>query len=126
MTAVVGVLFADYYLLRKRRVHVHDLYEMNGQYHYWKGINFAGFIAWIVGGAVANMLSAYSSIVGFIVGAALYYVLAKYWWFRMYPQAEINDPSDEKYLGITAGNSWTIDENDATDAKVVDGMVEQL
>ena len=36
-------------------------------------------------------------------------MLAKYWWFKKYPQAEILDPSDEKYLGITTGRSWEID-----------------
>ena len=108
LTAIVGILFTDYYVLRKRRVHVVDLYEMNGQFKYWKGINAAGFIAWIIGGTAANLLPAYSSLIGFGVGAIVYYVLAKYWWFKKYPQAEIDDPSDEKYLGITAGRDWEI------------------
>ncbi|MEK4627306.1 MAG: NCS1 family transporter [Solibacillus sp.] len=109
LSSIVGILFADYYLIRKRRVNVKDLYEMNGQYRYYKGINFAGIIAWIVGGLIANIWPAYSSLVGFIVGAVLYYVLAKFWWFKKYPQAEITNPSDEVYLGITAGRSWEID-----------------
>ena len=110
LSSIVGILFADYYLLRKRRVHVKDLYEANGQFKYMKGFNLAGLIAWIVGGVIANMLSTYSSIVGFAVGAVLYYVLAKYWWFKKYEQAEIVDPSDDKYLGITVGRDWEIDE----------------
>lgn len=109
LSSIVGILFADYYLIRKRRVNVTDLYEANGQFKYMKGFNLAGLIAWIVGGVIANMLSTYSSIVGFVVGAALYYVLAKYWWFKKYEQAEIIDPSDEKYLGITVGRDWEID-----------------
>jgi nucleobase:cation symporter-1, NCS1 family len=109
LSSIVGILFADYYLIRKRRVNVKDLYEMNGQYRYYKGINFAGIIAWIVGGLIANIWPAYSSLVGFFVGAVLYYVLAKFWWFKKYPQAEITNPSDEDYLGITAGRSWEID-----------------
>ncbi|MGN1401005.1 MAG: NCS1 family transporter [Bacillus sp. (in: firmicutes)] len=109
LSSIVGILFADYYLLRKRRVHVVDLYEMNGQFKYWKGINLAGFLAWMIGGTAANLLPAYSSLVGFVVGAAVYYILANYWWFKKYPQAEIEDPSDEKYLGITAGRDWQID-----------------
>lgn len=35
--------------------------------------------------------------------------LAKYWWFKKYPQAEIVNPSDDEYLGITAGRSREID-----------------
>jgi len=109
LTAIVGILFADYYLLRKRRVNVHDLYEVDGQFKYMKGFNWAGMIAWIIGGVIANLLPAYSSLVGFAVGAIVYYVLAKYWWFKKYPQAEIEEPSDEKYLGITVGRDWEIE-----------------
>ena len=109
LSSIVGILFADYYLLRKRRVNVKDLYEVNGQYRYLKGVNLAGIIAWIIGGLIANIWPAYSSLIGFAVGAAIYYVLAKFWWFKKYPQAEILNPSDEEYLGITAGRSWEIE-----------------
>ncbi|MGE8003376.1 NCS1 family transporter [Lysinibacillus sp. NPDC093216] len=105
LTAIVGILFADYYLIRKRRVHVKALYDLEGQFKYLKGFNIAGLIAWVIGGAVANIFSTYSSLVGFFVGALVYYVLAKYWWFKKYPQAELKDPSDAKYLGITAGHN---------------------
>lgn len=109
LSSIVGILFADYYLLRKRRVNVTELYELNGQYRYLKGVNLAGIIAWILGGLIANIWPAYSSLIGFFVGAVIYFVLAKYWWFKKYPQAEIVNPSDEDYLGITAGRSWEID-----------------
>ncbi|MEA1852564.1 NCS1 family transporter [Cytobacillus sp. OWB-43] len=120
LTSIVGILFADYYLLRKRRVNVPALYENEGQFKYFAGFNGAGLIAWIVGGICANLLSTYSSIVGFVVGAVLYYVLAKYWWFKKYKQSEMNDPSDEKYLGITVGRDWvlSIDEQEIVNTKV--------
>ena len=108
LSSIVGILFVDYYVLRKRRINAVDLYEMNGQFRYMNGFNFAGLIAWIIGGIVANLLPTYSSIVGFVVGAIVYYFLAKYWWFKKYKQAEIEDPSDEKYLGITVGHDWDI------------------
>ncbi|MDQ0268261.1 NCS1 family transporter [Cytobacillus purgationiresistens] len=112
LTSIVGILFADYYLLRKRRVNVKALYEGDGQYKYLSGFNLAGLVAWITGGVAANLLPAYSSLVGFAVGAAVYYVLAKYWWFEKYKQAEIEDPSDEKYLGLTVGRDWEITEEE--------------
>ncbi|MBE4908458.1 cytosine permease [Bacillus luteolus] len=108
LSAIVGILFTDYYVLRKRRVNVHDLYKADGQFRYMNGINIAGLISWIVGGFAAYWLSAYSFFVGFGVGAIMYYVLCKYWYFNKYKQAEIEDPSDEKYLGITAGRDWEI------------------
>ena len=116
LSAIVGILFADYYLLRKRRVNVPDLYEQNGQYRYLNGVNLAGFIAWIIGGLAAYFLSNYSFLVGFLVGAGTYYILAKYWWFQKYRQAEMDDPSDEKYLGITVGRDWVIESGNESQA----------
>ncbi|MFC0560350.1 NCS1 family transporter [Halalkalibacter alkalisediminis] len=110
LSAIVGILVADYYLIRKRRVNVPDLYRDEGQYTYLGGFNLAGFIAFVLGGIAAYFLSNYSFIVGFAVGLTAYYFLAKYWWFVKYKQAEMEDPSDEKYLGITVGRDWVIEE----------------
>ncbi|WP_338786018.1 NCS1 family transporter [Metabacillus sp. FJAT-53654] len=110
LSAIVGILVADYYFIRKRRVNVPDLYESNGQYKYMYGVNVAGFIAWIAGAVSSYFVPSYSFLVGFVVGAVCYYLLAKYWWFVKYKQAEIEDPSDEKYLGLSVGRDWVIDD----------------
>lgn len=109
LSAIVGILFADYYVIRKRRVNVPELYEQAGQYSYHMGVNWAGMIAWAIGGGASVIFSEYSFIVGFLLSAVSYYVLAKYWWFEKYKQAELKDLNDEKYLGITAGRDWVID-----------------
>ncbi|MBB6450069.1 NCS1 family nucleobase:cation symporter-1 [Geomicrobium halophilum] len=109
LAAIVGILVVDYYVIRKRRVNVTDLYEETGQYHYWKGINVAGLLAWVSGGAVSIFFPSYSFIVGFLVGGFVYYILAKYWWFEVYKQAELENPNDEMYLGLTVGRDWTIE-----------------
>ncbi len=114
LSSIVGILFTDYYVLRKRRVNVHELYEDHGQFKYMNGFNLAGMIAWVIGGFAAYWLPAYSFLVGFVVGAVIYYFLAKYWWFKKYQQAEIADPSDEKYLGITVGRDWVIETRSET------------
>ncbi|WP_066304713.1 NCS1 family transporter [Bacillus sp. FJAT-29814] len=110
LSAIVGILFADYYLNRKRRVNVPELYEDHGQFKYLGGVNVAGFIAWIIGGIASYFVPEYGFLVGFLIGAGVYYVLAKYWWFNLYRQAELEDPDDEKYLGISVGRDWVIDE----------------
>ncbi|MBB6452539.1 NCS1 family nucleobase:cation symporter-1 [Salirhabdus euzebyi] len=109
LSAIVGILFVDYYILRKRRVNVHDLYETHGQFRYMNGVNMAGLLAWVVGGLASYFVSTYSFFVGFGIGGLVYYFLAKHWYFKKYKQAEIEDPSDEKYLGITVGRDWIID-----------------
>lgn len=110
LSVIVGIIFADYYLLRKRRMNVYDLYEHKGQYRYDGGVNWAGIISWVIGSVLAYSFSTYSFFVGFAAGAAIYYVLAKYWYFNKHRQAEIDNPSDEDYLGITVGRDWEIGE----------------
>ncbi|TCP27097.1 NCS1 family nucleobase:cation symporter-1 [Scopulibacillus darangshiensis] len=110
LSSVTGILFADYYLIRKRRVNVQDLYKNAGQYKYHGGVNIAGFIAWFAGGIIAYFFMDYSFIIGFIVASVVYYVLAKFWYFKRFPQEEVENPSDEDYLGITVGRDWVIDD----------------
>lgn len=115
LSASVGIIITDYYIIRKRRLNVHDLYERNGQYRYRNGINWAGMISFVVGGGVALLFQTYSFFVGCFIAGFVYYFLAKYWWFKKYKQAEIEDPSDEKYLGTTVGREWVIDMKPAHD-----------
>jgi len=91
-----GVLIADYYLVRKQKVDVDDMFTMSptGKYWYSKGYNPAAVYATIVGallamfpvlfnGAIDGMeiagmstVSKYSWFIGCGVGFALYHVLA--------------------------------------------------
>ncbi|GAK13513.1 NCS1 family transporter [Geomicrobium sp. JCM 19039] len=112
LAAIVGILVVDYYIIRKRRVNVTDLYEETGQYHYWKGINVAGLLAWIAGGGGSLLFPSYSFIIGLVLGGTVYYVLAKYWWFKRYPQAELENPDDDTYLGLTVGRDWTVQDEE--------------
>lgn len=115
LAGLVGILFTDYYIIRKRRLNVKELYEQNGQYRYHAGLNWAGLISWAIGGTAAVIFSNYSFVVGFALSAVSYYVLAKYWWIEKYKQAELVDPSDEKYLGITVGRDWKIETAEANE-----------
>ncbi|MGZ9815137.1 NCS1 family transporter [Peribacillus simplex] len=119
LASIVGILIADYYFLRKRRVNVKELYESEGQYKYLNGVNWAGIISWVIGGIGATIFSNYSFIIGFLLGGASYYILAKYWWFKQYEQAEIIDPSDEKYLGISVGRDWKIGKGRELEEEIV-------
>ena len=87
---VSGIIVCDYYIFRKRKLDINALYDMNGQYSYWNGINPAGIIASIIGIIVSIPFWDYVFFVSFMVGGIVYYLLMKYWILKKYPQPEIN------------------------------------
>ncbi|WP_149563705.1 NCS1 family nucleobase:cation symporter-1 [Streptomyces cacaoi] len=73
-----GVIMADYWLLRKARVNVPDLYteDAGGEYHYRSGRNPRAVAAFVPSAAVAVLLAlvpAFHAVAGFswFIGAAL-------------------------------------------------------
>ena len=87
-----GVLIADYYLIRKEKVVVDDLFTMDesGKYWYSKGYNRVAVIATVVGAVLAvipvltgatvpgmAVAAQYSWFIGAGVAFGLYYLLAK-------------------------------------------------
>jgi len=87
-----GVLIADYYLIRRQRVAVDDLFTMSprGRYWYRNGYNPAAVIATAAGAAIAMVpvlwtggpgmkdTAQYSWFIGMGLGFIVYYVLAPY------------------------------------------------
>ena len=83
---VAGILICDYYLIKKQRLNVTDLYMHKGDYTYKNGINYKGIIALISGIIVAmiglvappvKFLYDYAWFVGFGVSFVVYYLIMK-------------------------------------------------
>jgi len=77
-----GVIMADYWLLRRARVNVPDLYtdHPQGDYHYRRGYNLRAVWAFVPGAAISVVLAlvpAFHAVAGFswFIGAALAAVL---------------------------------------------------
>lgn len=49
---LLGVLAADYYVLRGRRYEVQELYEPRGRYWYTGGVNWLAVVVWLLGAAL--------------------------------------------------------------------------
>jgi cytosine/uracil/thiamine/allantoin permease len=47
----MGVMVADFYLVRKMRVRLSELYKSHGDFWYSGGVNWRAFPAWIIGWA---------------------------------------------------------------------------
>ncbi|MFC7364160.1 MULTISPECIES: NCS1 family nucleobase:cation symporter [Bhargavaea] len=89
LSPIVGIMVADYYLLRKRKLNLEELYTVNGQYKYWKNINPAAVIAYIPAGLSVMFFPDYGFVSALVISIALYYPLMKYWICRIYIQPEI-------------------------------------
>jgi NCS1 family nucleobase:cation symporter-1 len=109
LSAVCGILIVDYYIIRKRRVNVEELFRNHGQYRYWKGINPAGMIAWIIGGGLALYFRDYMYFIGLGTGGILYYILMKTWVLKKYPQKEVESGFSDEYLGVSVGKENDFD-----------------
>ncbi|MEU7811541.1 NCS1 family nucleobase:cation symporter-1 [Pseudonocardia sp. NPDC049154] len=76
-----GVLIADYYLIKKGRVVVDDLYTLkaDGTYHYSKGYNPVAIVATVAGAVVAMAVVLFGSTTAaafsWFIGAAVAFVL---------------------------------------------------
>jgi NCS1 family nucleobase:cation symporter-1 len=111
LSAVAGIIICDYYVIRKRRLNVKDLYRTEGQFKYDSGINWAGILAWLIGASLALVFIKYMYVVGFPAGFVAYYLLMKYWYLNKHKQAEVESNYSDVYLGTSVGRDWEIDEN---------------
>lgn len=113
-STMYGMTIADFLLLRKRKLNVPELYQTSGgQYEYFHGFNPAGVFSFLIGLGFCVLLPDYAFIAGVISSMISYYLLAKFWVFKKYPQADYED-AGEAYRGISAGRDWTYDEATAT------------
>jgi NCS1 family nucleobase:cation symporter-1 len=99
MGALGGILICDYWLLRKQRLDVDDLFRMNGRYRYMNGVNPRAVIALVLsilpvapgfvraavtpGGRVANpgffdQLYSYAWFVTFGLSFLIYWLLMRH------------------------------------------------
>ena len=55
LAPVFGIMITDYYIIKKQKLDVGDLFSESpsGKYHYNNGFNMKGMIAWILSGYIA-------------------------------------------------------------------------
>ena len=109
-SSVLGLSFADYFFIRRRRINIPELYNISGgQFMYAHGWNLAGVITVILSLTCCYFASDYSIFVGLSVGFISYALLGKLWFFKKYPQAETSAKGDE-FRGSSANKEWVFDE----------------
>jgi NCS1 family nucleobase:cation symporter-1 len=72
---IVSILLVEYYILRKQKVNVAELYQADGPF---SGLNKNALIAMLIGAGAAFLLVDLAWIIGFVVAGISYYLLSKY------------------------------------------------
>lgn len=106
LSAIGGIMVADYYVIRRRRLNVPALYDPEGQYRYGRGFNPAGLLAWVLAGAIAAWWSVYAFVIGFPLGFLLYLALMRGLVLSRYRQAELASEGSDDYLAASVGMDW--------------------
>ena len=93
---VAGMMIADFYFLRKRKLNVKDFYVENGEYTYAKGWNPCAFIAYALGTAGGLLYSDLGFLLAMLVGGVSYYLLMRFWGAKKYNQVSILENFEKK------------------------------
>jgi len=72
---IVSILLIEYYILRKQKVNVAELYKEDGQF---SGYNPAAILAMLIGAAAAFTKVELAWVIGVVVGGIAYLLLMKY------------------------------------------------
>ncbi|CAF1496109.1 unnamed protein product, partial [Adineta ricciae] len=119
VSAIVGVILSDYYLVRHEHLETNELFSgsRSGLYYYTYGINWRAYIAYIAG-ILINILGFINAIgvsvpsiitkmyqlnffLGMIVSGGLYYILHKLSPVQTYMKTEKNISNDnDKIISI--------------------------
>ncbi|KAL6399909.1 hypothetical protein AUP68_17319 [Ilyonectria robusta] len=95
MGPLAGVMVCDYYIIKKRKLNIHELYRSNGIYWYDGGVNWRAYAAFITGFAPllpgfaksikhelnvggAWKIYTFAWIFGFTLSTLVYYVICTY------------------------------------------------
>ncbi len=75
-----GVVLTDYFIIRKRKLEIEEIYKVDGEYWYFKGFNITALMSWALGFITFEIIAImkYSiggSIPSMIVGGAFYYFI---------------------------------------------------
>lgn len=74
---IIGIMLADYFLVRKTVVNVDDLYNAGGQYEYTKGFNMGAILTMAISFGLSLLAGDYSFFAGLAISIVVYVVLMK-------------------------------------------------
>lgn len=98
LSPVAGVMLADYYVIRRRRLSPRRLFQADGPYWYARGFNPAALLAHAIASVLGVVFLKYSWLVSVPTAIVLYLILMRFWILRVLPAA---GPGPDDGLGTT-------------------------
>ena len=86
---VAGMMIADYYFLRKRKLNIKDFYVENGEYKYAKNWNPLAFVAYAIGTVAGLLIPDWGFLVALFFGGLSYYLMMRFYGAKKYHQTSI-------------------------------------
>ena len=83
---IIGIMLADYFLVRKCTLNVYDLYNVGGQYHYTRGFNMSSVVTMVVSFGLSLLAGDYSFFAGLAISVVIYVILMKNFTLKKYDQ----------------------------------------
>ena len=77
-----GVIFMDYFIVKRKRYNIEEVYKTRGVYWYWEGVNTRAVAAWAIGILIYYSIVYYvpwlgASIPSLTTTAFLYWTLTR-------------------------------------------------
>ena len=83
---IIGIMLADYFIIRKCKLNVKDLYTAGGQYEYSKGFNMSAMIALFASFFIGLFFGDYAFFAGSFASVIIYCILMKTVTLKKYNQ----------------------------------------
>nr|D6R8X8.2 RecName: Full=Hydantoin permease; Short=MHP; AltName: Full=Hydantoin transport protein; AltName: Full=NCS1 benzyl-hydantoin transporter; AltName: Full=Nucleobase cation symporter 1; Short=NCS1; AltName: Full=Sodium-coupled secondary active transport protein; AltName: Full=Sodium-hydantoin transporter Mhp1 [Microbacterium liquefaciens] len=94
---LAGIMISDYFLVRRRRISLHDLYRTKGIYTYWRGVNWVALAVYAVALAVSFLTPDLMFVTG-LIAALLLHIPAMRWVAKTFPLFSEAESRNEDYL----------------------------
>ncbi len=83
---VIGIILADYFIIRKTKLNVQDFYTLGGQYEYDGGFNISAIVALVLGFGASFLNASYGFYFGLIAAPVIYVVMMNLYTLKKYDQ----------------------------------------
>lgn len=83
---IIGIMLADYFIVRRTIINVDDLYNMGGQYNYTNGFNMSAVVTMVVSFGLSMLAGDYAFFAGLAISVVMYTILMKGFTLKKYEQ----------------------------------------